>query len=190
MNTILLDFFAELGQLKRVKRSGWSTIGVAECESVADHSFRCAVIGFCLAKLEKCDPYKVALMCLCNDLHEARITDLHKVAQRYIDLKSAEKKASAEQLAALPEGIGDDIAKLMDDLWNDDTPEGIVARDADLLECMLQGKEYFEQGYVQAKDFYVKSQPLLKTKHAQSLGRSLEEWDSKQWCTNLVVLER
>lgn len=192
MNTphTVLDFFAEIGQLKTIPRSGWWTVGITNGESVADHSFRCAVIGYTLAKMEKCDAGKVVLMCLFNDLHEARLTDLHKVAQRYFNLKEAEKTASAEQLSSLPDEIADPIAQSMDELWNDTTEEGIVARDADLLECMVQGKEYYEQGFVQAKPFYTKALSLLKTKSAQKLGEALETWDSREWCKKIVVMER
>ena len=96
---VLLDFIAEAGLLKRVKRSGWWVLGIEGGESVADHSFRCAVIGYILAKMEGADPYKVLLMTLFNDIHEARISDLHKMAQRYINGKEGEDKALAEQIA-------------------------------------------------------------------------------------------
>ena len=38
-------YLFELGQLKRVKRSGWWVAGVDQPESVADHSFRCAALS-------------------------------------------------------------------------------------------------------------------------------------------------
>ena len=65
----LLDFIAETGMLKRIKRSGWWMIGIPHEESVAEHSFRCAVIGYVLAKLEKADPHKVMLMAYLIQLH-------------------------------------------------------------------------------------------------------------------------
>ena len=87
----VLDFLAEVGILKRVKRSGWWMAGIPQEESVAEHSFRCAAIGYVLAKMEKADVYKVLLMTLFNDLHEARINDSHKVAGKYLNVKEAEK---------------------------------------------------------------------------------------------------
>jgi len=62
----IVDFIAEAGLLKRIARSGWWVIGIKDQESVADHCFRCAVLGFILAKMEKADPYKVLLMTLFN----------------------------------------------------------------------------------------------------------------------------
>ncbi len=186
----ILDFLAEAGQLKRVKRSGWWTCGINDCESVADHSFRCAIIGFCLAKIEKCDFNKTAIICLFNDLHEARINDMHKVVQRYILLRDAEKKASKEQVKDLFYGIGKNIMSMMNELWEDKSKESIIARDADILECMLQGKEYYDQGFTQAKEFYIKPYKLLKTKSARKLARYIKKWDSRSWCSKLAVVER
>ena len=186
----LLDFFAEVGQLERVRRSGWWTVGIKDCESVAEHSFRCAIIGYCLSKIEGCNTEKTVLMCLFNDIHEARINDLHKVVQRYINLPTIEKKALKEQTENIPYDIGKSIKILMNALWEEKSHESILARDADILECMLQGKEYYEQGYKQAKEFYTKSLPLLKSKSARKLGRSLTKWDSRAWCAKLAIVER
>jgi len=80
-----LDFFAEAGLLKRIKRTGWWVAGIDDPESVAEHSFRTAVIGYYLAYWEDVDPFKVVTMSLFNDIHEARINDLHKMGHYYIE---------------------------------------------------------------------------------------------------------
>src|SRR5258706_15987207 len=87
-----LDFFAEAGLLKRVKRSGWWVAGIENPETVAEHCFRCAVIAFYIAHCEDVDPYKAVTMALFNDIHEARINDLHKMGHYYIEFREAEKK--------------------------------------------------------------------------------------------------
>ena len=63
-----LNFFAEAGLLKKIKRSGWWVAGIKDPESVAEHCFRCALIGYYIAHLEGVDPYKVVLMTLFNDI--------------------------------------------------------------------------------------------------------------------------
>ena len=88
-----LNFFAEAGLLKRVKRSGWWVAGIENPETVAEHCFRCAVIGYFLAHCEGVDPFRVVTMTLFNDIHEARINDLHKMGHHYIDFHEAEIKA-------------------------------------------------------------------------------------------------
>ena len=57
MNNIA-KYLYEVGQLKRVKRSGWWMAGIADPESVAEHSFRTALLGYILASLEGADPTK------------------------------------------------------------------------------------------------------------------------------------
>jgi len=61
-----INFFAEAGLLKKVKRSGWWVAGIKDPESVAEHCFRCAVIGYYMAHCEKADPSKVMAMALFN----------------------------------------------------------------------------------------------------------------------------
>ena len=79
-----INLFAEAGLLKKIKRSGWWVAGIKDPESVADHSFRCALIAYYMAHLEKVDPFKAMAMALFNDIHEARINDLHKMGLHQI----------------------------------------------------------------------------------------------------------
>ena len=186
----LLDFFAEVGQLKRVKRSGWWVAGVPEPESVAEHSFRTGVMGHVLARMEQVDPYKVVLMTLYNDVHETRVNDLHKIGHRYIDFKAVEKKVQDEQLDA-QDGFKKEIALLLAELHAQQTPESIVARDADILECIIQGKEYFDFGFAQTKEWFEDKLSLLKTESAKKLYTFLlEQWHSAQWRDNLKKFDR
>ena len=186
----LLDLIGEAGILKSVRRSGWWMIGIKNGESVAEHSFRTVLVGYILAKLEKIDPYPVVLMCLLNDLHEARINDLHKVGHRYIDFRAAEQKVSAEQLAPLPGGIGKELQGWVQEFSRQKTCASLVARDADLLECMIQGKEYAAQGHPRAIDWMKRPAYLLKTRSARTLARRLKTWKSDRWWQSLVTLAR
>ena len=188
--TTILDLVAEAGTLKSVRRSGWWMIGLKNGESVAEHSFRTGLLGYLLAKMEGVNPYPVVMMSLLNDLHEARINDLHKVGHRYIDFRSAEKKAAAEQMADLPPGIRKDLAGWSKELHSQSTRASVIARDADLLECMIQGKEYAERGHPKAIAWMTRSAHLLKTKSAKKLVRRLKSWKSDQWWQNLVTLAR
>ena len=186
----VLNLLAEAGVLKSVRRSGWWMIGIKNGESVAEHSFRTGLLGYLLAKMEKADPYPVVMMSLLNDLHEARINDLHKVGHRYIDFRAAEQKAAAEQLAALPPALRTDLTRWSQDLHRQKTRASIIARDADLLECMIQGKEYFDQGHPRAITWMTRPQHLLKTKSAKALAKALKNWSSHSWWQSLVTLSR
>ena len=186
-----MDFFAEAGMLKRVQRSGWWVLGIKDSESVADHSFRCAIIGYVIAKLEKANPYQVLVMTLFNDLHEARINDLHKMAQPYFkDFEAAENKAFHEQIKSLPKIINHELASLRKDYGRQKSKESIISRDADILECLIQAKEYEEHGFSEAKKFMKKAPTFLKTKTAKKLWRLAKISKLNQWWEKLSEFKR
>ncbi|MEM0214366.1 MAG: HD domain-containing protein [Archaeoglobaceae archaeon] len=117
----------ELGTLKLTPRSGWLKIGIEIPESVAEHSFRTAIIAFLLAKksgesIENC--LRSAFLGLIHDIHEARTMDLHKIAKRYIKIDE--------------ERLENDIAKFEVD------SKGVekYVEDADKLELAFQAVEY------------------------------------------------
>lgn len=186
----MLNFIAEAGMLKRVERSGWSVVGIKNAESVAEHSFRCGVIGYILAYMEGASPYRVLLMTIFNDIHEARIGDLHKMAQRYIDLQPAEDKAFYEQIGHLPEKIRRELADLRDEYRKQRTAESIIARDADVLECLIQAKEYSEQGFSEAIKFMKKAPKVLRTKSAKKLWKSAKNMGLNGWWLKLSEFKR
>lgn len=185
-----LDFFAEAGLLKRIKRSGWWVAGLENPESVADHSFRTAVLGFYLAHQEGVDAYKVVLMALFNDIHEARINDLHKMGHTYIDFKDAEKRVFRDQVRDLDKGVKIQMESLRKDYDSQESLESQVARDADILECLLQAKEYYDNGYLGAKLFFAKAPAFLRTKSAKKIWKGIKIWHSSDWWQNIVKFER
>ncbi len=185
-----LDFFAEAGLLKRVKRSGWWVAGIKDPESVADHCFRCAVIGFYIAHEEGADPYRVLAMTLFNDIHEARINDLHKMGHYYIDFKDAEKRVFKDQVATLPPKVRDALTDIRGDYDTQLTHEALIARDADILECLVQAREYEDSGHPVAEKFLQRAPGFLKTRTAKQLWKGLRRWDPAAWWQNVVKFER
>lgn len=185
-----LDFFAEAGLLKRVKRSGWWVAGIENPESVADHCFRCAVIGFYMAHEEGADPYRVLAMTLFNDIHEARINDLHKMGHYYIDFKAAEKRVFKDQVAGLSPKVRSELEDIRGDYDTQATLEALVARDADILECLVQAREYMDHGDKVAVKFLRRAPGFLKTTTAKKLWKALQTWDSTVWWENVVKFER
>ena len=185
-----VNFFAEVGLLKKIKRSGWWVAGIKDPESVAEHSFRCAIIGYYMARIEKVNPYKVMTMALFNDVHEARINDLHKMGHFYIDFKDAEKKVFKDQVENLDKVVKSEMTDLRKEYDDQKTKESIVARDADILECLLQAKEYLDEGYLKAKKFFKTAPDHLKTKTANALWKEIQDWDSGRWWEDVVKFER
>ncbi len=189
-NNSLLQFITEAGMLKRVRRSGWWVLGIKDVETVAEHSFRCAVIGYIIAVREKVNPYKVLLMTLFNDIHEARINDLHKMAQRYIKVQKAEDEAFAEQTARLPGPLKNELCAIRAEYRKQKTAASIIARDADILECLIQAKEYDEHGFKEAPKFMRKAPASLKTKSAKELWSLAKNSSLNQWWEKLSEFKR
>ncbi len=162
----ITKFFFELGQLKRVKRSGWWAAGIKDPESVAEHTFRSVIIGRILAELEKADKDKVTMMLLFHDVPESRINDMHKIGARYIDIDKAGASAMKEQLERLPKRLGKEVLDNFNEMETKKTKEAIIAKDADLLECAIQAKEYLEQNYKDCENWIYNVEKRLKTKSA------------------------
>jgi len=186
----LMDFISEAGVLERVQRSGWWVLGIKDGETVAEHSFRCAVIGYILASMEGANAYKVLLMTLFNDIHEARINDLHKMSQRYINLKKAEDKAFSEQVSSLPGLMKRELSSLHAEYRAQKTKESLIARDADILECLIQAKEYHGHGFKEAVKFMKKAPNFLKSKSAKKLWNLARRSDLNTWWEKLTVFDR
>jgi len=186
----LAHFILEAGLLKNTVRSGWSVLGIKHAESVAEHSFRCGVLGYLLAHEEGVPPYKVLVMALLNDIHEARIGDLHKMAQRYYQATGAEDNAFYEQIAGLPRQIKDELRALREEYRQQKSRESILARDVDILECLIQALEYTSQGFKKAKHFMKKAPAFLKTAGARRLWKKMRAMDHDRWWLRLSTFSR
>jgi putative hydrolases of HD superfamily len=176
----------EAGHLKRVKRSGWWLAGIERPESVADHSFRVAIIGYALACLEGADPYRIATLCLLHDLGEARTNDAHAIAKKYVDVPSEGHliRTIAERL---PRSVSDRLSDAADALDHDDTLDAQIMRDADALECLIQAREYESVGVKAARSWATSAEARLKTSTARRLAVVCKEVDPTAWWESLLT---
>jgi len=177
----LVNFFFEVGTLKRTDRTGWSISGISKPDNVASHIYRTIVIGYVIAELEKCDRDKVVRMILFHDIPEARIGDLHKVAQNYIDMEEGEMKAAKDQSSLLPENIAKEYIELLKEFNSKETKESIVAKDADYLEAALSAKEHMINGYRHAAEFIERVRSIIRTDSAKKILDEIEHSDGFWW---------
>ena len=143
----LIRFLSEIYMLKRNRHEGFRLAGVDDPTSLSEHIAFAAQIAYLIGELEGLDGNKCAALVLFHDNGEARISDQHKVAARYIDNQKAERAALTEQVERLPKKLAQRILSFYDQVEKRHTPEGIVAKDADWIEAALQAKIYAEQGY-------------------------------------------
>jgi putative hydrolase of HD superfamily len=181
MESEVAKYLYELGQLKRVRRSGWWLAGLESPESVADHTFRAAAVAFVLALVEGANPERSAALALFHDSAETRLNDLHRVGKRYVDWESAEAQALQDQTSPLPDSIRRPIVELLEEYRSQRTLEARVARDADRLECLLQGCEYRERGASAAEEWIQSSQRELTTEAARKLAATCIRHGSRGW---------
>jgi putative hydrolases of HD superfamily len=181
----IVKFLYEMGQLKRVKRSGWWIAGVKDPETVAEHSFRTAVIAYILAQLEGADPEKVVSMALFHDMAETRTNDAHRIVRRYVDWENVDKKAVGDQSRRLPDNIGKRITSLISEFEKAASLDARIVRDADLLECLVQAREYQTLGYNDVGDWIFNAQAALKTESAKKIAAECLKTEPKEWWQGL-----
>jgi putative hydrolase of HD superfamily len=180
----LVKFFFEVGQANLVKISGWWTAKVKDPNSVAEHSFRSALIAFVLAKLEgRRNPFEIAFAALAHDLPETRILDRHKISQAYFKTpKEVELKVIREQCSRLPKGFSEEVFEMLAGILEG---EKAIINDASYLEHAFQAKEYFDIGYKDAWDFILRIEKVLRTGTAKILLKKLKKTDSNVWWQGL-----
>jgi len=186
----IAKFLYEMGQLKRVKRSGWWIAGVKDPESVAEHLFRTVVIAYILAQLEGVNQEKVVTMALFHDISEARTNDAHRIVRRYADWENVDKKTINEQSKRLPDGMAKQMITLFEEFEEEVSLEAKVVRDADLLECIVQAREYQALGYTDVVDWIFNAQGALKTESAKKIASECLKTEPKEWWQGLKKIEK
>jgi len=185
-----LRFLFELGQLKKTKRSGWWLAGIKDPETIAEHSFRSAIVARIIAEKEGADADKVTLMMLYHDVPESRINDLHKLGARYIDTDESENRCIKEQVENLPDYLKDEILGLFMEMKERKTKEAKVARDADLIECALQAKEYLDTGYPECQDWLDNISKVLLTGTGKAMLKEISRTKAHTWWHGLKNIDR
>ena len=168
----LVALFLEATTLKWTPRTGWGMRGVAQVESVADHSYGVAFMALALAETlaqpqawadttsreggrTNLDLEKVLIMGLLHDLAEVRLTDLPSSAVRLLPgmvKREAEAVALADLLAPLP--TSGRLRALWQEFEDHSSPEGRLVRDVDKLEMMVQCLRYEQAGSRGLDDFW------------------------------------
>jgi len=148
-------------------------------DNIASHSFRVALIGLFLAKLEKADTDKVLKMCLFHDISESRSGDQNWVHKRYVKVFEAE--ITADQLHDLP--TEPEITDLVKEYSERRTLEAKIAKDADRLDQTLLEQEYIMMGNQEAKSWGRTNRTNLSTQSAKQLAKLIIKTSPGDWWT-------
>lgn len=139
----VLGFFGMAGRLKSEPRKGWvSKLRMKNPESVADHSYRTALMAMAYSDARGLDTAKVLKMALIHDLPEAIVGDSipgERTVRRKLTLESAAMK---EILEEMPSVQRTEYGKIWQEFNHGESEEALLVRQVDKLEMAVQASEY------------------------------------------------
>jgi putative hydrolases of HD superfamily len=182
----VVPFLHEVGHLKRSARQGWWIAGVKDPESVAEHSFRTAIIGYVIAVLEGANPEKTATLCLFHDVPETRLGDIPSTGKRHISTVPADQVAK-DQTADLPAELAQRIVGLIAEFEGRATPEAQCAKDADKLEALLQAREYQTHGFRDVQPWIDTMIDAVRTESGKALASAALDVAPNAWWHDIVA---
>lgn len=167
----LLNFFIEVGKLKKMPRRGWVINQIKKPESIPEHIFRAAIMGWFLGKKKGLNVEKLLKMALIHDLCEVyagdttpydsvlpknkkKLRELMKTWPRFPMPKKRElvlrkfkkeNEALEKLISKLPPNLKKEISNLWLDYEKGLTPEGRFFHQADRMENFLQALEYWKK---------------------------------------------
>ncbi len=147
----LVEFFHEAGKLKDVKRTGWQMCSVPNPESVADHTYRTALMALILAPKDL-DMEKCLKMAIIHDICEVYTDDIPagdtegNEASNLEEKAQAEKKAMERILSLVDEPSRSELMALWLECEQKASPEAKFIKELDSLEMAFQSSEYEAKG--------------------------------------------
>lgn len=183
----LVRLFHEAGHLKRSRRTGWWVAGITDPESIAEHSWRTAVLAYFIALAEGADPERAVTIGVFHDLAETRTGDIEYVGRHYVTPVPADA-ITADQAAGLPAMMAAAILGIVREGEDRATLEAACARDADKLECLLQAREYQRQGHAEVQQWIDNMAAAVCTATGKALAESAVTADPGEWWRKVASL--
>ncbi len=170
------DLLFEAGMLKHTPRAGFSFLGAGR-ESVAEHSFCVAFIGYVMSlMMPEINALRLISMCLVHDLAEARTGDHNYVHKQYV--VADEDRAVQDAVGHLP--FGGSMIDLISEYNGQETTESRLAYDADQLAFILDLKSISDIGQKTPQQWLPVVQKRLKTAVGKRLCQEIMDtrWDA------------
>ena len=152
----ILDFAFITGKLKNIRRTGWVREKIPNPESVAEHSFRVAILSMILAPKIGADTTKAIKMSLIHDFGEANIGDV--VTNRgtlvlpNLQNKIKDERKSIVEIFSLIDG--EEYVQLFDEFEENKTKTAQLVKQLDKLEMAIQALEYEQQHKIDLEEFF------------------------------------
>ncbi len=134
----ILNFIKEVEKLKNVTRTAWTSEG--KQESVAEHSWRLAVLSLALAdQFPGIDIGRVLGMCIIHDFGEIYDGDVSAKLEADPEGKLIrEEQAVKKLIQKLPESVGQKIIELWSEYNSAETEESKLVKALDKMETIVQ----------------------------------------------------
>jgi putative hydrolases of HD superfamily len=169
----LLEFLHLAGRLKQTPRAGWRLRGIAEPESVAEHTFRVALLALVFGTDAEVDRDRCVAMALVHDLAESIVGDITPydgIAPEEKQRREREAMARLSELADRPE-----ILALWEEYDAGATPEARFVKELDKLETVVQAAEYEAEHGANLDEFWAMGERTLVSPTARALLAHLAE---------------
>jgi putative hydrolase of HD superfamily len=187
----LLNFFSEIGKLKRMPRRGWVSRGVKNPESISAHSFRLAIMAWVFGKKTPgLNSEKIIKLALVHDLTKVYAVDTtpyDKILVRKEDFKRLKKgifyrdyKNESIALNKLDVKLPNCLKKELIACWNDYqrglSKEGKFIRQVSRIENLLQALEYWKKNKnFPIEPWWEEARQLIKEPVLAEFMKTLEE---------------
>ena len=160
-----VDFLEMARGLKTTPRTGWVHRGVRGPESVADHSWRVALMALVGAEgTSGLDTARAVQIALVHDLAEAIVGDIAPGDGVPAEEKHRREAAAMEQLRGVLGGCaGERVRALWDEYEAGASQEARFVKDMDKLEMILQAREYEEEQGMDLSEFFDSTRGKFKT---------------------------
>lgn len=86
---------------------------------------------------------------------------------------------------SFPEEIARSISKLTNEYEEKSSSEALLAHEADLLECLLQAREYEMQGYTKGREWAMICSEGLRSETVKRLAEECLNSDPGDWFQNI-----
>lgn len=184
MEKDIIKFLLEVGKLKKVKRTGWLLKGVKMPESVAEHSFRVAIMATVLSGGRDLDGFRLLKMALVHDAAESIISDIvweHGKISDWEKLKTKHKKElkSAKKIFSTLEK-GEEYFGLIADYLKQESKEAKFLKEIDKLEMALQTLEYENIAEHSLEEFWENIEKYLKDKELIKIFEEIKSLRGKE----------
>jgi len=168
-----VDLIKNIGKIKRVKRSGWVREGIDNPESVADHSFRTAMMAMIFGPQLSVDSDKLIKMALVHDIGEGYITDM--VVERGINIDSLLRvKKDKLEIRATNKILKDTNNKdyfinLLKESLFAESAEAKILKQIERLEMAVQALEYEEETGKDLNEFFENAQMHITDEYLKQI---------------------